>query len=713
MAYSLKYSFNSSTSSYSVTGYENITSSDIVVIPDTYNDGTNGEHPVIRIDNSAFSNCTSLTSVTIGNNVTTIDSQAFFRCSSLTSITIPDSVTIIGSSVFTFCDSLTSITIGNGVTSIGVNAFYNTAYYNNENNWEDSVLYIGKYVIGAKNTLSGSYTIKDETLTIANSAFIGCSSLTSITIPDSVTSIGDYAFRGCSSLTSIIIPDSVTIIGGSVFYGCSSLTSASIPDSVTSIGSSTFYNCSSLTNVTMGNGVTSISSSAFEGCSSLTSITIPDSVTSIGSSAFKGCSSLTNVMIPNSVTSIGSSTFWFCSSLTSIIIPDSVTSIGDFTFYNCISLTSVTIGNSVTSIGNREFSSCSSLTSITIPDSVTSIGSSAFSGCDNLKQLLLFPSIPPTLGSSAIPNTISSIYVQQLSIEAYTSTTNWNSYADKIVSNDLYLSFASFNQKNKKYIDDGLNKKLSVLDDGRVKVQAAPTESNDVVRKQELDKKLDKPTNPITPSFVTINDVGFVDTKKVSDFLQTKGGNVTGNIYSTGEFTANRFTADEWLAVEGSYADKSAFIATALVSSVQGSPDYSYFTIVVDDTSKLFVNKVVALCNDKGLIYGGLSAIRIASIDTNTKTVRFNVPEIDGDTFWGTTIGLYSSTIDETLYKYDRISNDNNYLEFPNSSGTIALTPNAAPSEPSFIITAADRTPTWQSVAPILQDYVDDALLGG
>lgn len=226
-------------------------------------------------------------------------------------------------------------------------------------------------------------------------------------------------------------------------------------------------------------------------------------------------------------------------------------------------------------------------------------------------------------------------------------------------------------------------------------------------------KKLDKPTTPTTPSFVTINDVGFVDTKKVSDFLQKTGGNVTGNIYSTGEFTACRFTADEWLAAEGSYADKSAFIATALVSSVQGSPDDSYFTIVVDDTSKLFVNKVVALCNDKGLIYGGLSAIRIASIDTNTKTVRFNVPEIDGDTFWGTKIGLYSSTIDETLYRYDRISNDNNYLEFPNSSGTIALTPNAAPSEPSFIITAADRTPTWQSAAPILQDYVDDALLGG
>lgn len=442
------------------------------------------------------------------------------------------------------------------------------------------------------------------------------------------------------------------------------------------------------------------------------------------------------------VTSIGRAAFSDCSSLTSITIPNSVTSIGERAFFYCSSLTSVTIGNSVTSIGGSAFYRCSSLTSVTIPDSVTSIGSSVFSYCSSLKQLILFPSTPPTLGSYTIPATVQSIYVQQSSKAAYQAATNWNAFASKIVSDNIYLSFVRFNQKNKEYIDKKINdnwnefnlengtgdvlvqttdtnQSFKVMKDGRAKVQSAPTENDDVVRQLELDdlarKKLDFPEtfDYNEESVITINDVGWVDTKKVSDFLQKTGGNVTGNIYSTHEFTGCRFTADEWLAAKGSYADKSAFIATALVSSVQGSPDYSYFTIVVDDTSKLSVNKVVALCNDKGLIYGGLSAIRIASIDTNTKTVRFNVPEIDGDTFWGTTIGLYSSTIDETLYKYDRISNDNNYLTFPNSRGTIALTPNTAPSEPSFIITAADRTPTWQSVAPILQDYVDDALLGG
>ena len=102
-----------------------------------------------------FRNCTSLTSITIGNGVISIGYEAFYGCSSLTSVTIPDSVTSIGDEAFYKCSSLTSITIPDSVTSIGDDAFYK------------------------------------------------CSSLTSITIPDSVTSIGDDAFYGCSSLTSI------------------------------------------------------------------------------------------------------------------------------------------------------------------------------------------------------------------------------------------------------------------------------------------------------------------------------------------------------------------------------------------------------------------------------------------------------------------------------------------------------------------------------
>ena len=45
-----------------------------------------------------------------------------------------------------------------------------------------------------------------------------------MTIPEGVTSIGDTAFRGCTGLTSVVIPEGVTSIGDYAFYDCTSLT---------------------------------------------------------------------------------------------------------------------------------------------------------------------------------------------------------------------------------------------------------------------------------------------------------------------------------------------------------------------------------------------------------------------------------------------------------------------------------------------------------
>ena len=100
------------------------------------------------IGRSSFEDCTSLTTVSIGNSVTIIDTCAFFNCYSLTSVTIPNSVTSIGVRAFNRCFDLTSVTIGNSVTTIGSEAFRNTG-------------------------------------------------LTTVTFPNNVTSIGNNAFDDC------------------------------------------------------------------------------------------------------------------------------------------------------------------------------------------------------------------------------------------------------------------------------------------------------------------------------------------------------------------------------------------------------------------------------------------------------------------------------------------------------------------------------------
>ena len=70
-----------------------------------------------------FSGCSKLTNVTIGENVKTIPSYAFGFCTGLTNVTIGDGVTSIENNAFYYCRSLKSITIPDSVTSIGGYAF--------------------------------------------------------------------------------------------------------------------------------------------------------------------------------------------------------------------------------------------------------------------------------------------------------------------------------------------------------------------------------------------------------------------------------------------------------------------------------------------------------------------------------------------------------------------------------------------------------------
>ena len=87
----------------------------------------------------AFYNCSKITSVTIGDLVTSIGERAFYNCTGLTSVTIPDSVTSIGDNAFSGCYKLvevynkSSLNITAGSTSYGYVGYYAKNVYTEEN----------------------------------------------------------------------------------------------------------------------------------------------------------------------------------------------------------------------------------------------------------------------------------------------------------------------------------------------------------------------------------------------------------------------------------------------------------------------------------------------------------------------------------------------------------------------------------------------------
>ena len=422
-----------------------------------------------KIESSAFSGCSSLTSVVLPGSVSSIDVAAFSGCQSLTSITIPKSVTSVDNRFALYCTGLSSIQVEEG-----------NPRYDSRNNC---------------NAL-----IETET----NTLLVGCKKTV---IPSSITAIGDYAFQYCVGLTSLTIPDGVTTIGKHAFQYCVGLAWVTIPKSVSSIGTMAFLSCTSLKAVHIQHPAPIVvysnpfptraaislyvpigSKAAYEAADywkefgaivEYRNITFADAnvkeicvanwdtngdgelsedeaaaVTSLGT-VFKGNAEITSfdeISYFTGLTGFEDDAFNGCSGLTSFTIPSNITSIGRRAFYNCSGLTTITIPESVTDIYNHVFSYCTGITSITvesensvydsrndcnaiiktktnqlvrgckntvIPDNVTRIGLYSFMGCTGLTSIIIPESVTAIaasafhdctdLASVVIPNSVTSI----------------------------------------------------------------------------------------------------------------------------------------------------------------------------------------------------------------------------------------------------------------------------------------------------------------
>ena len=371
---------------------------------------------VTSIGVSAFNNCSLLASVIFesGSQLVTIGDSAFFRCSILVSIAIPDSVTTIGGSAFFNCVALESIAIPDLVQTIGGSAFASCFALATVTISQTSSLLKTISIQAFRDCPFKSITIPDSIQTIVGSAFSnsGLSSNGSATPPGAVTILRETAtalgvfgqspilsFFGADNVTMNYGPTTVleynanfgdTVDWNSVIY---TKTSGNFYESSTAtiLGSTsqvfgeikTVPNSSALISLTIGNIVTIIGFRAFFSCTALTSIiTGGNSLAEICPGAFYNCTALASISIPDSVTSIGENAFDTCSLLNTVAFSSTslLQTIENNVFYNCAALANVTIspGSILATIGLRAFEGCTALKSITIPASIQTIGENAF-----------------------------------------------------------------------------------------------------------------------------------------------------------------------------------------------------------------------------------------------------------------------------------------------------------------------------------------------
>lgn len=147
------------------------------------------------ICNGAFSNCEGVRSISMYNSVKRIGDYAFSNCAFLSSLTLSEQLTSIGELAFHGCGYLNTIKLPNSVSYIGRNAFADTPIMDNEDNWHNDALCLGRWLIRLRN-VSGEYTIPDSIMCLYNDALSACTfnGLKTITIPESVIRIGDNAF---------------------------------------------------------------------------------------------------------------------------------------------------------------------------------------------------------------------------------------------------------------------------------------------------------------------------------------------------------------------------------------------------------------------------------------------------------------------------------------------------------------------------------------
>ena len=316
-----------------------------------------------------FGNKTTLTTVTLGEQVKTFSSHMFANAA-FTELVVPGSLTLIENDAFYNCKKLQSITFNPSPTNEVLTMGYDT-YDDDENLFQDNdaltTLVLDREI---KQTMTGidhdveglfggmpkltNVTLGEQVKTLTPHMFAG-SGITSIDL-NKVETISNSALAR-NAMTSLTIPGYVNTIGNNVFQGCSQLATLTFEPSTDETpltmgfydvadDDGPFYD-SPLTTLNLnreiiytfgGYDISSDNEGLFGGKKNLKNVTLGDQVKTLSKRMFAGAG-FTSINL-NKVETINDYALTK-TAITALIIPGYAATIGNNVFEGCTSLTSL------------------------------------------------------------------------------------------------------------------------------------------------------------------------------------------------------------------------------------------------------------------------------------------------------------------------------------------------------------------------------------
>ena len=302
------------------------------------------------------------------------------------------------------------------ITKIGNRSFYKTNLSGNLV-IPDDVLEIGEYAF--YRTLIGSIEFSPKLEVIGAYAFSECKSLHSqLNFPASLKQICESAFYQCYGITGrLLLPENLEILGGQAFCRSGNYSGdLVIPENIKSIDTWTFLD------------------SIFSGR------LILNNVTNFGWGAFSGCRFIGELVIPEGTTTIPEQTF-YGNQFRNIVFPASLRNIGDVAFSGN-QLENIIIPEGVISIGNGAIGG-SEVISVSLPSTLQSIGTNNFYHCFHLSSIVLYATVPPTLGSGSFDGVAKdnfTVGVPAQSVKRYQAESGWSDFKRIAAHYDFSLS---------------------------------------------------------------------------------------------------------------------------------------------------------------------------------------------------------------------------------------------------------------------------------